>query len=127
MANTPRANDLWLNSVVTAKARSCIRNISKRQTEQGSCEVEIAQDVVSEKRIVRIAVDVLVEHQGTLAEITVAISSLNSNISDIQSQKKEDGIAQLQLAISTENAAHLANILEQLNHLNGVVQAVEII
>lgn len=125
-ANTARANDLWLNSVVTAKARSCIRNISKRQAEKGCCELEVVQEPVSEKRIVNIAVDVLVEHQGTLAEITVAISSLNSNISDIQSKTKDNGIAQLQLAISTENTAHLERILEQLNHLNGVVQAVEI-
>lgn len=125
-ANTARANDLWLNSVVTAKARSCIRNISKRQAEQGCCELETSEMPVSEQRIARIIVDALMEHQGVLAEMTTVISSLNSNIREIQSQTKESDICQLQIAISIENPSHLKSILERLNHLNGVVQAVEV-
>lgn len=125
-ANTARANDLWLNSVVTAKARSCIRNISKRQAEQGCCELETSKMPVSEQRIARIIVDALMEHQGVLAEMTTVISSLNSNIREIQSQTKENDICQLQIAISIENPSHLKSILERLNHLNGVVQAVEV-
>lgn len=125
-ANTARANDLWLNSVVTAKARSCIRNISKRQAEQGCCELETSEMPVSEQRITRIIVDALMEHQGVLAEMTTVISSLNSNIREIQSQTKENDICQLQIAISIENPSHLKSILERLNHLNGVVQAVEV-
>lgn len=122
-ADSIRANSLWLNSVVTAKARSAIRNINKRLA-----QVNVEQEVTSSEqpRDVNIAVDVLVEHQGVLAELTTTISSLNSNIHAIHSQNKANGIAQIEIGIRINNQAHLDDILVQLSALQGVLQAVEI-
>lgn len=126
-ADIVRANDLWLHSVVTAKARSCIRSIGKRQQENAkSVKAESIEIQPSERQTVKITVDVLVNHQGVLAEITTTLTTFNSDIREIQSKTKGNGIAQVLLAITVENPTHLDNILEQLRHLVGVVQAVKI-
>ncbi|MDH2924929.1 guanosine-3',5'-bis(diphosphate) 3'-pyrophosphohydrolase [Nicoletella semolina] len=122
-AETECLNELWLNFVVTARARSCIRNSLKRQERSefiGSTtlhSLDIAPELEAE-----ITLDLLNE-QGNLAAVITTIAKVNSNILSIQSEPKEDGILQVNLRISASDATHLNKILHQLMTLNGVVRA----
>lgn len=182
-ADSVRLNALWLNSVVTAKARSSIRSILKRQQYGEAVSlgrrqlllalnlqyfedidplaletalVELKIDTVDEllaqiglghllssavaerlrgKMQTNIEVNqaefesvILVDlhdQQGILAEIITTISTLNSNINDIQSQPIEGGY-QLRLRITATSQSHLEMLLAKINSLSAVIQAVQI-
>lgn len=124
-AETLRDNSLWLSSVVTSKARSCIRSIHKRQTTQGqNNKIEKVESEPLRQYIVPIRLDI-VDHQGALAEITSSISAFNSDIREVHSQEKSNTVTQLNLNITVDDPIHLANILEHLSLSKGVIQAVE--
>lgn len=181
IADSIRLNVLWLNSVVTGKAKSGIRSVLKRQQKSeaislGRYQLLQALDlqnfeqidplvleriigelklhsldellegigrgyytsykiaeyisgkvgklgvVISDAFEVEIAID-LRDQQGILAEIVTTISTLNSHINDIQSQPTEDGY-RVSLRITARSNDHLNVILDKLNELNSVIQAV---
>lgn len=181
MAESVRLNALWLNTVVTAKARAGIRSILKRQqhgeaislgrrqlllalnlqnmdeidplaletvlaelklatlddlladiglgaltsqsvAERFSGKLQTTQSVEQCEFETEIAVD-LRDQQGILAEIITAISTLNSNINDIQSQPIDGGY-QLRLKITASSQTHLDAILAKVNSLQAVVKVV---
>lgn len=181
IADSIRLNVLWLNSVVTGKAKSGIRSVLKRQQKSeaislGRYQLLQALDlqnfeqidplvleriigelklhsldellegigrgyytsykiaeyisgkvgklgvVISDAFEVEIAID-LRDQQGILAEIVTIISTLNSHINDIQSQPTEDGY-RVSLRITARSNDHLNVILDKLNELNSVIQAV---
>ncbi|MGQ8820939.1 RelA/SpoT family protein [Bibersteinia trehalosi] len=182
-ADSVRLNALWLNSVVTAKARSSIRSILKRQqygeaVSLGRRQLLLAlnlqyfEDIdplALETALVELKIDTVDEllaqiglghllssavaerlrgkmqtntevnqaefesvilvdlhdQQGILAEIITTISTLNSNINDIQSQPIEGGY-QLRLRITATSQSHLEMLLAKINSLSAVIQAVQI-
>lgn len=182
-ADSVRLNALWLNSVVTAKARSGIRSILKRQQygeaiSLGRRQLLLALDLQHFEDINPLALETVLaelkldtlddlladiglgkllstlvaerllgkmqsalqhgqemlertilvdlrDQQGILAEIITAISTLNGNINDIQSQPIEDGY-RLCLKITVSNHNQLDTILASLNQLPAVVKAVSI-
>lgn len=179
-AESVRLNALWLNSVVTAKARSGIRSILKRQqygeaislgrrqlllvldlqhfedidplaletalaelkldtvdelladiglgkltsqTVAGCLSGKMRDERPTEAQAFETEIQVdLQDQQGVLAEIITTISTLNSNINDIQSQPIEGGY-RLRLRITATGQNHLETILAKLNSLAAVVQA----
>lgn len=181
MAESVRLNALWLNSIVTAKARSGIRSILKRQqygeaVSLGRRQLLLAMNLRNVSEIDPLALEALLaeqkqdslddllaaiglgnltsvsvaerlsgrlyageltqqsgfecnisvalrDQQGILAEIITAISALNSNINDIQSQPIDGGY-ELRLRITASSQSHLDTVLRQINSFDAVQQAV---
>ena len=171
MAESPVSNVLWLNFVVTSKARSAIRNKLKHQ-ERGTAislgkhqlllamnlqkieniEPLALQNVLDELKLssvdelfaeiglgnqmskaiaqrllgqsMKAETDILLDisnQRGILAEITSTLSALDSNIADIHSEPRENGVYRVKMRLSLKDNNHLARIINQLKNVKGVV------
>ncbi|ALS97137.1 bifunctional GTP diphosphokinase/guanosine-3',5'-bis pyrophosphate 3'-pyrophosphohydrolase [Lacimicrobium alkaliphilum] len=56
----------------------------------------------------------LINHQGTLAKLTSAIATADSDIISLQTEEKESNIYYIDLELTTTNRVHLANVMRKI-------------
>ncbi|WP_294087128.1 RelA/SpoT family protein [uncultured Actinobacillus sp.] len=108
----------WLSFVVSAKARSKIKQALKHLE---SLDEILVEEEKPENQDVDIELEIK-NQPGVLASLTNTIAALNSNIGAVHSQPKENGNYQVKLQISVTDNAHLYVVIQRLMKLNGVVK-----
>lgn len=93
---------------------SNIRKLSKEEP-QRVLPMEWEPKVQGEfKASVRIE---LINHQGTLATLTNAVSACDSNIIGLQTEEKESNIYYIDLELTTKNRVHLAKVMRRIRSM----------
>lgn len=59
----------------------------------------------------------LINHQGTLATLTNAVSACDSNIIGLQTEEKESNVYYIDLELTTKNRVHLAKIMRKIRSM----------
>jgi guanosine-3',5'-bis(diphosphate) 3'-pyrophosphohydrolase len=59
----------------------------------------------------------LINHQGTLATLTNAVSSCDSNIIGLQTEEKESNVYYIDLELTTKNRVHLAKVMRKIRSM----------
>ncbi|MCV2886189.1 bifunctional GTP diphosphokinase/guanosine-3',5'-bis pyrophosphate 3'-pyrophosphohydrolase [Aestuariibacter sp. AA17] len=62
----------------------------------------------------------LINHQGTLAKLTNAVSGSDSNIIGLQTEEKESNIYYVDIELTTKNRVHLANVMKRIRSMSEV-------
>ncbi len=59
----------------------------------------------------------LINHQGTLATLTNAVSACDSNIIGLQTEEKESNVYYIDIELTTKNRVHLARIMRKIRSM----------
>lgn len=62
----------------------------------------------------------LVNHQGTLAALTNAIASCDSNIIGLQTEEKESNVYFINIELTIHNRLHMANVMRKIRTMSEV-------
>ncbi|GAC15329.1 bifunctional GTP diphosphokinase/guanosine-3',5'-bis pyrophosphate 3'-pyrophosphohydrolase [Aliiglaciecola lipolytica] len=59
----------------------------------------------------------LINHQGTLATLTNAVASCDSNIIGLQTEEKESNVYYIDIELTTKNRVHLAKVMRKIRSM----------
>lgn len=59
----------------------------------------------------------LINHQGTLATLTNAVASCESNIIGLQTEEKESNVYYIDIELTTKNRVHLARVMRKIRSM----------
>ncbi len=113
-----RPSPSWLGFVVSARARSRIKQALKQLD---SLDEVLLEPAKPENMDVDLELEIK-DQTGVLASLTNTIAAMNSNIGEVISRPMDNGNYLVQMRITVSDNAHLYVVLQRLAKLSGVLK-----